>query len=73
MARRTNYSYDKRQRELKRQKKREEKAEKRRLKREEKAEDAPVEGEEGSDRDLESTDGVPSDEDRDEDEGSEDE
>jgi hypothetical protein len=67
MARRTNYSYDKRQRELKRQKKREEKAEKRRLKREEKAGGAPVEGEEGTDKDLESADVAQSDDDRDED------
>ena len=44
MARRSNYGFEKRQREIKKQKKREKKAEKKRLKNELVDPDAPVEG-----------------------------
>ncbi len=44
MARRSNYGFEKRQREIKKQKKREKKAEKKRLKNELVGSDAPVEG-----------------------------
>ncbi len=44
MARRTNYGFEKRQRELKKQKKKEKKAEKKRLKKELAEQDTPVEG-----------------------------
>jgi hypothetical protein len=44
VARRTNYGFEKRQREIKKQKKREKKAERKRLKRELADPDAPVEG-----------------------------
>lgn len=46
MARRTNYGFEKRQRELKKQKKKEAKAERRRLRKEGLAETAPGEGSE---------------------------
>ena len=55
MGRRTNYGYEKRQRELKKQKKREEKAERKRLKREAAAAqdlDETVEGADESEADL---------------------
>jgi hypothetical protein len=44
VARRTNYGFEKKQREIKKQKKREKKAEKKRLKKELAEEGAPVEG-----------------------------
>ncbi|UCC71018.1 MAG: hypothetical protein JSV86_11535 [Gemmatimonadota bacterium] len=44
MARRSNYGFEKKQREIKKQKKRERKAEKKRLKKELVRPDAPVEG-----------------------------
>ncbi len=44
MARRSNYGFEKRQREIRKQKKREKKAEKKQLKKELVGQDAPVEG-----------------------------
>ena len=65
MAARTNYGFQKRQKEIKRQKKREEKAERKRLKKEAAAEGDQGEVVEGGGGDLESANGLPSDDDRD--------
>lgn len=53
MARRSNYGFEKRQRELKKQKKREKKAEKKRLKKELANPDAQVEGANAADEEKE--------------------
>ena len=58
MARRTNYGFEKRQREIKKQKKKEAKAEKKRLKREAAEEAASPEGSVATEEDQEDAPGA---------------